>query len=109
MFLRFDIERDRWQQVLRAPGVIEFLGDPTPVPESVYMDLITRCTAILSLREQAEALVPVGSTVEILEGPLARRQGVVSRSSGDMVEIEMVVFNRITRVVMAPRQVMIVG
>lgn len=39
IFLRIDLDYDRWQQLYAAPGFIGYLGGPTPIREKDIADL----------------------------------------------------------------------
>jgi transcription antitermination factor NusG len=105
LFVKFDPVHDRWQQIQRAPGVVHILGEPTPIPTQVYHDLVVRCP--YNLPDDQTSIVPVGAEVEIIEGALAGKHGIVSASRGTSVWLEMVLFNQLARVELRSRQVMI--
>jgi transcription antitermination factor NusG len=107
MFVKFDPEYDRWQQIMRAPGVLDILGEPTPIDESVYHDLVVRCPDIIA-ENDVHTVIPTGSEVEILDGALTGHRGVVSSSHSDLVWVELVAFNRLTRAELRTKHVRIV-
>ncbi len=76
-FTRFDIERDRWHQMLGMPGVIEILGDPSPLPQGCVEDIVSRCPRRLP-RNTALCSVPAGTRVRVKEA--GELDGVVVRS-----------------------------
>jgi len=108
MFVEFDIEHDPWQTVLSAPGVIDLLGSPTAIPDATFRDLVLRCPDEVRTNDEL-TVIPAGSDVEITEGALKGHRGVVSRSQGDSVWVELVAFNRLTHAELRTRHVMILG
>ena len=105
MFIRIDLEQDYWQQLMRAPGVVELLGDPTPISDDVYYDFRARCPSEVLWEERT--IVPIGSNVEVLDGPMHGQRGEVVAQVNDDVMVEMEVFSRATQVRVAATNVMI--
>jgi len=108
IFLRFDPFHDRWQQMLRAPGVIEILGLPSAIPDDDMNDLVARCPRQLA-RNTELTVIPAGSEVEILNGTLEGHRGVVSNSYKRTVHVELMMFGRPTRAELLTRDVKIIG
>jgi transcription antitermination factor NusG len=106
MFPSFDLRRDAWTHVLRAPGVRAILGDPTPLDAALVTDMIARCPAGL-LEQNALTVVPAGSEVEVIDGPFKGRRGIVAGSRDDLVWVELLIFARPTRAELRTRQVMV--
>jgi transcription antitermination factor NusG len=107
LFLRFDAGQDRWQQVRRAPGAVDFLGDPPqPISDADFTDLRLRCPPQVGKNDQW-TVIPVGSEIEVLSGPFADRTAVVTSSKGKSVRVVMCVFNAPTSVELLTKQVRI--
>lgn len=107
LFVRFNVVRDPWQEsIRRAPGVIEILGDPTPIPDEIVNDLILRCLDTLLVNDE-HTVIPAGSEVEITEGSFKGMTGVVASSKGDLVWVELMTFNRPTRAEIQSRNLLI--
>lgn len=78
LFVRLDLDAERWRAVLGTVGILHLVGGdpPTPVAEAVV--------AALWARTDADGLVPVspaldlhpGDAVRIAEGPLADLEGI---------------------------------
>jgi transcription antitermination factor NusG len=107
LFVRFDVFRDPWQRMIReAPGAIEVLGEPTPIPADIIRDLELRCPDTLLVNDE-HTVVPAGSEVEITDGAFRGMTGVVAASKGDVVWVELIAFNRPTRAVVFSRNILI--
>lgn len=42
LFVRFDVERDFWQQIIDFPHVTELLGNPSPISDEIMRDMELR-------------------------------------------------------------------
>lgn len=91
LLLEFDRERDRWQQVVRFPHAISFLGGPSPVPPAVFEDLVRKCPEKLERPNAFSCLAP-GTLVRIKSGPFAGNVVVVSWSDRKTVKAPMLAF-----------------
>jgi transcription antitermination factor NusG len=111
-FSRINPTQDGWQGIYRAPGFLGFLGVesgyPVPIDETVWTDLVARCPERLPGNDE-HTVIPVGSMVEVIDGPLRGRVGVVSSSRGSTAWVELIVFNQPTRVEIQTRSVLIMG
>jgi transcription antitermination factor NusG len=106
MFLHFCVTYDYWHQIQRAPGAIGILGDPTPLDEAIYHDMIMRCPSEVFVND-AYTVIPAGSEVEILKGAFSGKTGIVAESRDATVWVETLAFNRPTRVELSTKDVMI--
>ena len=78
LFVRFDLDAERWRSVLGTAGVMHLVGGdpPTPIADAVI--------EAIRARQDEDGLVPVspalslqaGDTVRIAEGPLADLEGI---------------------------------
>jgi transcription antitermination factor NusG len=105
LFLLTDADLDRWQQLLRVPGVFAVLGSIT---DQVFIDIQARCPGGI-MRNDALSVIPAGSDVEIIEGTMRGTRGVVSASSGSTVWVEVIAFNRPVRAQLSTRAVLVMG
>lgn len=109
-FLHFDHKRDRYQQIRRVPGVIGFLGhgEPMPMATGAFADLIARCPAKVG-DDDAFTVIPAGTEVEVLHGAFRGLHGVVAASRGETAWVELMAFNRPTRVELRTRQIRVLS
>ena len=106
-FLNLDIAADRWQQIRRAPGALRFCGDPPQsISEADFTDMRLRCPEKLAPNDEY-TVIPVGSEVEVLNGALQGRTGLVSSSRGKLCMVELVVFFRTSSIELRTRDVRI--
>src|SRR4051794_10423736 len=94
MFVRMDVERDRWQQILRAPGRPRILGNdgvPSAIPDEVMTDVISRCPSAITNDELT--VIPAGWQVRVIEGAMKGQEAVVTASAGKHVSVALVAFN----------------
>lgn len=106
-FLHLDIVRDFWQPVYQAPGAVTVLGGPTALPQSVFHDLVARCPVRVDTLNDALTVIPAGSRVRLIHGPMKGWEGVVSRSQGDTAWVELIAFGALRQVQIATRHVLI--
>lgn len=99
VFVEFDVECDRWQQLLRFPHVTEILGDkglPTPLPQGIMEDLRGRLYTGLAKKVQApvHSIYGVGTRVKIKDGPLKGSTGAVTWADKRSVKVAMMFFGQ---------------
>jgi transcription antitermination factor NusG len=96
LFLGFDLERDRWHQVLRMPGALGFLGvggTPEPLPSGAMEELVARLPGRFA-KPAALSCVAPGRRIRIKAGPLLGYEAVVETSDRDTVRAAMMLFGR---------------
>jgi transcriptional antiterminator RfaH len=104
LFVRLDLDAERWRSVLGTAGVQHLVGGdpPTPLADAVIEHL--------KARVDEEGLIPVspalslrsGDTVRIAEGPLADLEGVfLDIDDKDRVAILLSLMGRTLRVQVA--------
>ena len=80
LFVRLDLDRDRWLSVRSTIGVARLVthgdGRPSPVPHGVVETLLQRCDG--SLIRSDSGLV-AGQRIRLLSGPFAEHLGCVER------------------------------
>lgn len=91
LLLEFDVRRDRWQQIIRMPYAIGYLGSPTPVPSEIIDDLIRKCPERLS-RPSAISCIAPGTNIKILRGPFSGHQAVVTWSDRRTLKVPLMLF-----------------
>ena len=79
IFVRFDIEMDRWLSVNSTRGVLRLVGprqsEPQPVPARVIEHLRARCSAGV-LTKISDSIKP-GDRIQINAGPLAGQMATI--------------------------------
>lgn len=99
VFLNFDIQRDRWHQLRRVPGLINILGDrtdrPAPIDDEIMADLMVRLPPDLP-KGTSTAIFRPGVIVRISKGALSGLEGVVVESDRKIVTITSWMFGRPT-------------
>ena len=91
LFLNFDRDMDRWQQVTRMPHAFSFLGSPSPIPAAKFDDLVRRCPERLARPSEFSCVAP-GTVIRILRGPLQGHTAVVAWSDRKTVKVPMLLF-----------------
>lgn len=107
MFVEFDIH-DNWGQLLRIPGVIEILGDPTPLDEGVVEDLVDRLPKKLP-KNASGTVIAIGSTVRILDGTFRGYEAKVIVSNETYVTVLWMMFGHLREQVLKLSDVEVVG
>lgn len=104
MFLGFDSTYDNWMQVLRMPGAIEFLGEPSPLPAGVVEDLALRLPQKLARPSKLSCFAP-GVRVRVKSDPrsdyphpLEGHEATVTWADRRSVKVIAMLFNRPTEV-----------
>ena len=83
VFVRLDLERDRWRSVNGTYGVARLVmadGRPVPVPTGVVESLLDLRDATGVVRLDHD--LSVGQTVEVIAGPFAKTLGSLVRLEG---------------------------
>jgi transcription elongation factor/antiterminator RfaH len=83
VFVRLDLERDRWRSVNGTYGVARLVmadGRPVPVPKGVVESLLDLRDATGVVRLDHD--LSVGQTVEVIAGPFAKALGSLVRLEG---------------------------
>jgi transcription antitermination factor NusG len=107
MFLEFDMG-DRWQQVLRMPGVLEFLGKPTPLSPGVMESLLERMPPYLP-KAAATSCVAPGTLVRVIKGAYNMFELVVTAADRRNVEGVVFIFGRPTIARISRSDVEVIG
>lgn len=102
IFVRFDVHEDPWRKIYSTRGIKTLLGGnperPTPVREDAMAILLDKCNGKIVKAEHVDAalsrIVPVGSTVRIVEGPFNGHEAKVTWSHDDRVTAIMSLFGR---------------
>lgn len=97
IFVRFDPVEDNWQPINWTRGIETLMYGTVEKPARVRDDaiqiLIDRCDGGYVKEEEIDLawskLVPVGSTVQMIEGPFAGHRGKVTWSKDDRVRVLM--------------------
>lgn len=112
-FVEFDINRDRWRQMLDIPGVMEVLGAPTALPahgEGSVENLVSRCPVRVNPEGDELESIPRGTTVRILRGTFAGEElRTVTWSERKRVRVLLVFFNRVIEPELRTRDVEVVA
>lgn len=109
LFVLCDLRVDRWQQVVRMPHAIEYLGSPTSIPAAKFDDLCRRCPEHLAKPGQFSSVAP-GTTVRIRTGPLQGHTAVVSWSDRKIVKLPILLFgSRDVEVTLKTKDVEVIG
>lgn len=98
MFLNFCQWSDNWAQILRMPGAIEFLGEPSPLPAGVVEDLALRLPQKLARPSKLSCFAP-GVRVRVKsDHPLEGHEATVTWADRRSVKVIAMLFNRPTEV-----------
>jgi transcriptional antiterminator RfaH len=103
IFVRFDVQRDRWRCIVSTRGVHRLFYSspetPWPVRPGIIEALQAEQAAAGSLDRPADSLIRAGATVRINPGsPMGDQMGPVLRVDGGKVTVEVALFGRPIRV-----------
>lgn len=105
MFVRLDLERDRWRSVNGTIGVSKMVmqGDrPLPAPAGVVEAFLDHADNDGLLRYEQETDLMVGKAVEIMTGPLAAQMGqIVKLDSSERVHVLLQMLGATRRVIVS--------
>lgn len=107
MFVEFDVLLDEWRQILRIPGIIEVLGDPTPLDYGKIEELIERLPSRLPKNDPGADIL-IGSTVRILNGVFRDHVAKVCESGPNSVKLVWMMFERVITATLRPKDVVVV-
>lgn len=109
MMVEFDIEVDRWQQLLDMPGVIEILGRPSPLPNAGKwsIDELSAKLAYKLPKNTGVTSVGAGEQIKITEGFGAGFTGTVLKSDRKYATVMMVMFGALQEVDVSLRHIKI--
>ena len=112
LFVQFDPNADQWRRIYRSNGVGGLIchapEKPTPVPHGVVEHLMARTSQRGVVDDPGSAPrpdIPLGSPVEVRDGPLAGLRGLVSKSGPERVLVLLRLFSSEVRVAMRTDQV----
>lgn len=100
-FTSFDIDRDRWSQIRRIPGIVSILG--TPNPSALHSGVMEWLEQRLPIKVEKKSLV--GKDVRVVDGPFTSWSGKVTRESVKDLDLFLIVFGRPTRVTLKHNQI----
>jgi transcriptional antiterminator NusG len=107
IMIHCDMNGELFKTIKYVKGVINFLGEPTPLRESEVRDILMRCDELEN--EAPTVLNPflVEQDVEIIEGPFSTMHGKISKIFEDKkrIVVEVSIFNRKTPVELGFEQV----
>lgn len=91
LFVRFDVDVDRWRKIYSTQGVRTLLSSapesPTPIPDPV-IDLIHSGLPTL-LVETEEIVIRTGMQVKVIRGHLKGKTGICSWTSKSRIKLMM--------------------
>ena len=97
IFLNFDVQRDRWHQLRRVPGIVQIIehqsGHIAAIDDEVMEDLLRRCPKNLPLATAETTLKP-GTVVRVKTGVFGGQEGVVQSSDRRVAYTTVWMFNR---------------
>lgn len=111
IFVRFDIERDRWRSINGTRGVKGLMSldpnpeKPTPMPEG-GLDAIRERYRLGEFRPPPPPdPIVVGELVRLKDGPFAGYEGFCKESTERRIEVLLSIFGRKTKVSLPPKAV----
>jgi transcription antitermination factor NusG len=111
MFVEFDIRRDVWQELLRAPYVLEILGNPSPVPKLGDGSMVDLAARLCEHPEDpaSETCIKPGTIVRVNKGSFVGFEAPVIQSTRSKVVLMPMLFGHLCEATVSVRDVTVIG